>query len=349
MQSVARHMLPNNRVKICLRNLRSQKSNVDVFKHRHTQKAFYGGLMICGSVWICPVCAAKISERRKAELKHAAAAHKESGGYLTMLTLTFSHQREDKLKDLLELLGQAVLKFRTGKAYHNLRTKIGLIGSVRALEITYGSNGWHPHIHILNFHSREIEGYEREDYEDSFYRLWSAACEKVGLSCTRSHGVKLDDASEADQYIGKWGDLVDRTWGVSSEMTKANIKRGRGIESLTPFDFLRIAVEDGDLEYMPRYVEYADAMHGKTQLYWSRGLKQIYAIAEKTDAEIAESMEEPADMLGGIGWEDWRYIIRNDLRAVLLDLIESHGYEEALDRLGIKKIATYAQERMAAE
>lgn len=342
MQSVARHMLPNNRVKICLRYQREKYGTVDVFKHRQTQKAFYGGLMICGSVWICPVCAAKISERRKAELKNAASAHKDSGGYLTMLTLTFSHSKTDRLADLLESLGKVVQKFRSGKAYDKLRTQLGLIGSVRALEVTYGSNGWHPHIHLLNFHTREIEGYEQEEFQERFYNLWSAACEKYGMKTSYEHGLKLDDASEADQYIGKWGDLVERKWGVSSEMTKSNIKKGRSEESLTPFDFLRKVIEDGDLEYTTQFIEYAESMKGKTQLYWSRGLKQQFAIVDKTDEEIANSKEEPADLLGGLDWKDWRYILDNNLRAKLLDLVEENGYDDALNMIGIKRKAAAA-------
>lgn len=334
MQSVARHMLPDNRVRICLRNLVQKGGSVDIFKHRQTRRAFYGGLMICGSVWICPVCAAKISERRRAELRNAFDAHRASGGYCTMITLTFSHGRSDRLEDSLQALTEATTKFRSGKVYANLRTELGLIGSIRALEITYGSNGWHPHIHLLNMHTNEIEPWERLDYEERFYDLWEKACDKVGLQTSREHGLKLDDAAEADEYIGKWGDIVKSSWGVDREMTKANTKKGRA-GSLTPFDFLRLVVEDGDLEYMPQYKEYAEAMKGKTQLYWSRGLKQSFEIIDKSDEDIANSKEEPADLLGGLSWEDWQYIRKHDYRAKLLNLIEQYGYDDALIKIGL--------------
>ncbi|MCY9758333.1 protein rep [Paenibacillus alvei] len=336
MQAVAKHILPNNRVGICLRHQIEKYGTVDVFKHRQTQKAFYGGLMVCGSVWICPVCASKISERRRAELKHASSSYRKAGGNLTMLTLTFSHSRSDKLDDSLKALGQAVLKFRSGKRYDALRKEMGLVGSVRAMEITYGKNGWHPHFHILNFHEIELDPWERLEYEERFYDLWSAACMKFGLRCSKEHGLKLDDATEADQYIGKWGDLIEKQWGIDSEMTKSHIKKGKE-EGLTPFDFLRKIVEDGDLEYAMQYKEYAAAMKGKTQLKWSRGLKQKFAIEDKTDEQIAESKEEPADLLGGLTWQDWRYIIRNNYRAKLLDYIELYGFEEALQRIGLDK------------
>lgn len=334
MQSVAKHILPNNRIGICLRQQREKYGDVDVFRHRQTGKSFYGGLMVCGSVWICPVCASKISERRRKEIRFASDTYLDSGGNMSMYTLTFSHSKFDGLENSLKALGQATAAFRRGKHYDRLRSELGIEGSIRASEVTFGLNGWHPHIHILNFHRREIEPWEREGYEDRLYELWSLACEKNGLKTSREYGLKLDDATKADQYIGKWGDLIDKRWGIDSEMTKSNIKRGRE-ESLTPFDFLRKVVEDGDLEYVKQFREYAKAMKGKTQLYWSRGLKQKFAIQERTDEEIAESKEEPADLLGRLSWQDWRYIIDNDYRAKLLDFIEKYGYQDALQRIGL--------------
>ncbi|WP_138756557.1 protein rep, partial [Paenibacillus sinopodophylli] len=248
MQSVAKHILPGNRVGICLRYQMEKYGIVDVYKHRQTQRAFYGGLMICGSVWVCPVCAAKISERRRSELRQAFDAHIASGGHCTMLTLTFSHSRTDKLSDLLEKLSAATLKFRTGKRSDKLRAEIGEIGSIRCFEVTYGVNGWHPHIHLLLMHKIEIDPWERSYLEEKYYDLWEAACAKSDLETSAAHGLRLDDAHEADTYIGKWGDIMPRTWGVDREMTKANSKKGKE-GSMTPFDFLRVVVEEGDLMY----------------------------------------------------------------------------------------------------
>lgn len=329
MQSVARHMLPDYRIGICLRHQVQQYGEVDIYRHRETLKAFFGGLMVCGSVWVCPVCSSKISERRKTELRTAFDSHRQSGGHLSMLTLTFSHTRFDRLADLVERLGQAMQKFRRGWAFDQLRQRIGLIGSVRAFEITHGSNGWHPHIHLVQFHSTEIEPHERDELEAEYYRLWDAACRKVGLTTSEEHGLKLDDATEAATYIGKYGDLMETRWQIEAEMSKSNIKKGRK-ESVTPFDMLRLVLEDGDLHYEERYKEYASAMKGKTQLYWSRGLKQRFEITDRTDEQVAQAKEEPADLLGQLCWQEWRNVIKHDKRVEVLKVVEQHGYAAAV-------------------
>ncbi|WP_336078715.1 protein rep [Paenibacillus sp. 203] len=336
MQAAAKHILPRHRVGICLRHQIEAYGGVDLFKHRQTQRAFYGGLMVCSSVWVCPVCAAKISERRRQELKTAFKAHLDAGGHCTMVTLTFSHSPKDKLHDLLVALGKAVQDFSRGGRDRAFRAEIGLVGKIRAFEITYGVNGWHPHIHLLLMHSNEIEPWEWHGMEDKLYNMWSGACAKNGLGTSREHGLRMHDAAEASTYIGKWGDLMDKRWGTDSEMTKANIKKGRG-ESMTPFDMLRVIIEDGDLEYEGKYQEYAKATKGKQQLIWSPGLKARYLIEEKDDETIATEKVEEADLLGTLDWQDWRYILRNNLRYNLLKEIEEHGYETGLLNIGINK------------
>lgn len=345
LQSAAKHILPKTRVSICLRHQIDKYGDVDVFKHRSTQRAFYGGLMVCGSVWTCPVCASKISERRRGELKTAFKAHLDTGGHCTMVTLTFSHSARDKLDDLLMALGKSVNRFRSGKRYNNFRKEIGLIGSIRAFEITYGNNGWHPHIHLLLMHSIEIDPWDLPYFEERLYGMWEGACAANDLNTNRTHGLKMHDAAEASTYIGKWGDLMDKPWGTDSEMTKANIKKGRE-GNITPFDMLRVVVEDGDLEYETKFREYASATKGKQQLVWSPGLKDKYCIDEKTDEEVSLEKVDEADLLGRLSWQEWKFILHNNLRYELLKEIEKYGYEKAIINIFKKNKPTYKTDEL---
>jgi hypothetical protein len=62
-----------------------------------TRSAAYGGLKTCGSVWCCPVCAAKIATRRADDLATVMRAVEELGGSAFLLTLTMRHDRGDRL------------------------------------------------------------------------------------------------------------------------------------------------------------------------------------------------------------------------------------------------------------
>lgn len=328
MQAVARHLMPSERVSICLRNRRSKDVDIEVWKHLMTHKAFYAGLMVCGSVWMCPVCAAKISERRRNELREAFDRHLAAGGYCSMLTLTFRHTKKDKLKPMLERLTKALRRFRTGKRYAKIRDKLGLIGSIRAFEITYGKNGFHPHVHLLLFHEKEVEGADREILRHEMFDLWETACKANDLD-TILRCISLQDAKEASTYITKWGEEKPHRWGIDREMTKAHIKKGRE-EGLTPFDFLRIILDTGDAEYVELFQEYADAMKGIRQLLWSPGLKKKYLIEEKTDEQLSEEKTEMADLLGIIPYYQWQKILKSDKRVEFLELCEQEDFDRAL-------------------
>jgi len=325
-QSVAKLALPKERVSRCLR-YPFNKSDVEVYKHKETKKAFYSGLAVCGSVWHCPVCAAKISERRRQELKHIFDSHLKTGGKIALLTLTFSHKKNDSLKNLLQKFSKASGSFRSGKRYAKLRDQMGMIGSVRAFEITYGSNGFHPHTHTLLFYTNEVD---LKDIKDKMYDLWFNATNKQGLKINKEHGLDLKTGEKADEYLAKHG-----TWSLDREMTKSHIKKGKtdkqsGERSLTPFDFLRMYLDYGDDKYLKLFQEYGTCLKGKVQLAWHGGLKQLYQVEDKSDEQLATESREEADLLGMIDYFTWKRIVKTDKRATFLDLCEKKDFETAL-------------------
>src|SRR5689334_10591492 len=72
LQSLARELLPrDSRIGVCMHCMSPVASAVDVMKHPESSKAYYSGLMVCGMVWVCSVCAARITEERRQELTRA--------------------------------------------------------------------------------------------------------------------------------------------------------------------------------------------------------------------------------------------------------------------------------------
>ena len=324
-QSVARMAVPNERVATCLRY--KLGSEVAVWKHKETKKAFYNGLMVCGSVWACPVCAAKIAEKRRLELQQAFNVHKEKGGFIALLTLTFSHKKTDKLKDTLKKFTNATNKMFSGRAYQDIRLIMNIIGRVRVFEVTYGQNGFHPHVHIAIFYENETD---LDKMKKRMYELWSKACEKVGLTSTKKYGLDLQSGEHAQEYLSKHG-----TWSLEQEMSKAHIKVAKN-ESMTPFDFLRNYLISEDVKYLKLFKEYLECFKGKRQIQWSQGLKQLFNITDKSDDELATEKIEEADIVGMLSAEEWKIILKEDLRAQLLNYVEQYGFHDGL-RLIMRK------------
>ena len=325
LQSVARGILPDSRTAKCLR-IRAHNSDVQVWKSKAHGTASYAGLQTCGSVWACPVCSAKIAERRRVELLDAMEMHKAQGGAVSLLTLTTPHQRGDNLVELLAQQGKALQSFLRDFTVKAVFAEMGYLGQVRALEVTHGrksakNNGWHPHFHILQFHQVKGSEADRKDWTARLYLRWVAYCQKAGLGTpSYAHGIKLDNGEKAAQYVTKG------MWGLEDEMTKGHTKKGKaGGES--PFDLLRAVLADRtDRQAAALFKEFADGFKGKQQLSWSRGLKARFMVDEKTDEELSQEKDDRATLLGLLTVDQWRDVLKVDGRGVLLDIAAKGGW-----------------------
>lgn len=303
-----------------LQKFDKRKAGVHVYRSLEHRTCSYGGLQTCGSVWVCPVCAAKISERRKQELMRAIEQHTANCGDVLLLTLTNPHYLGDKLQDVLNGQTLALKYFNGGKVASQMNKAIGYVGSVRALEVTHGrkrtvNNGWHPHYHILLFVQ---SGLNLEVLRCKFFARWLKACQKAKMPALPDfeHGVRLDDGSKAAAYASKWG--------LESEMTKGHIKKANNGE--TPFDFLRAYAFDDDKQAGALFREFAETFKGKRQLHWSHGLKAQFDLEEVNDETLAAQQDDDASVLGTIELDDWLRILKADVRGEILELAR-HGWE----------------------
>lgn len=352
IQSVVRLLLPDSRTAKCFR-WRRHKGEVQVWKSIEHKTAHYKGLQVCGSVWACPVCAAKIAERRRGEISSAINSHEGLGGFMLLLTLTAPHSCDDNLVELLEQQAMALKFFNKDFTVCKVFKSMGCVGQIRALETTYGrkseqNNGWHPHYHVLLFAG--LDGVsvtpdepQRKDWATRLYLRWAACCERAGLGIpSYAHGLKLDDGSKAAKYASKWG--------LEDEMTKGHIKRAWSGE--TPFDLLRSVLADPkDKQAGVLFVEYSHAFKGKRQLYWSPGLKARYEIGDVSDEDLANKIEDDAIFLGQLTLDQWRAVLRFDGRALVLQLAENGGWDAVLlylDHLHVSSSCLAAQKEVCS-
>lgn len=324
------------RVTGCVR--RKIGAEVGIMYSASAKKAHFGGLMVCGSVWTCPPCAAKVSERRKLEVVQATDLHKSQGGGLYMVTWTTSHKRSDNLGDWLARFSDARARMRRQRGYRELLATLGHVGNIRALEVTYGdANGWHPHEHSLWLLAKPLTVRQLAWMRSKLFELWRDACRAAGLPLpNRKAGVNVVLAESASEYIAKFG--REPRWGVGAEMAKQHSKQGKAA-SMTPFDLLRRYHDGSDdgshKRFGALFVVFAKAFFGKRQIVWSDGLKQLFGIALASDEEIAAQEADDAVELVRITSEQWRCVLhqRSDVRQILLERAETGGHDAVVDYL----------------
>ena len=314
LQDIVSKLLPKERVTNCLKRRITKDTGVKVLYNPVREKAHYGNLVRCGSVWHCPVCAVQISEKRKKELQLAMANFEKMGGSVYLMTLTNSHNVGDNLAALLEGQKKALKYFWSDRKSKEMLSYLGKVGHIIATEVTYGENGWHPHYHVLMFFSKSVD---LAFFKTFFADCWLHCCKKAKLPLpSHKHGLDFQDGSYAQNYISKWG--------LEDEMTKGHLKKGR-VNGLTPFDLLRQSVENS--EYEKLFQQYAISFKGKRQLFWSKGLKNLLGIFEQTDEQLAEETEQVAVELRDLALQIWRLITKYSCRSEFLECIEKDVFD----------------------
>lgn len=306
LQAVARHALgPKHRLRICYRHLRPDMNEVQIRERIEDGARFLGGLQVCGSVWVCPVCAPKIQAVRAAELRSGIDAWTAESGRVLMMTQTFRHSRADELEVILDAFKGALRKFRAGRGYQTAKDDLGLAGTVAGHEVTWGDvNGWHPHAHALLF----VRGDVTPDAASAaLWPLWESAAHRSGLEVSPG-AFDVADGGAVRTYLTKLG--REYQWNAEHELVKSHTKRSRS--GLTPFGFLHQHVEDpADGRWLARFAEFGYAFHGKNQLTWSRGFKRdLLGTDGVSDADAAASIGEPYHVLARITAEEWGWIRR---------------------------------------
>ena len=323
----AGRILPHQAVARCGRYAKADESGtyVEVRLGPHGT-ADYRGLVTCGSVWHCPICAAKIAARRREEIATVLSGHAAEGGAVWMMTLTVPHHAFDKIATLRPAVAEAFRWMQQGREWKDAKAKIGFAGSIRALEVTHGNNGWHPHLHVLVLASAaddEVKAFGRMAFD-----RWTRALAKFGLGTPSPAAFDFSKArhvEDAGHYIAKGS--------VEHELTSGHTKRAaKGHRS--PWQILMDAMahgEDGDVSL---FQEYAAAFKGARQLTWSVGLRDRYGVEETEDEALAAQDAREAVTVLRVTLQGWNDVVcPGGLQTVILDAAEKYPARELVWRL----------------
>lgn len=335
MQARARALLPSQkRLAKCHRVRYSTEVGVEVRRAKESGKAFYGGLIACGLVWLCPVCAPKIQGVRAAEVAEAIEYWEQCGGIVELVTYTVPHHRSQRLEELDTAVRNAYRSMTGSRAYRELAQDLEVLGTIVAPEVTWGAEtGWHPHLHVLRFRRSGGAG-GRQDARTSappdstLFELWRAAVVRAGLEAPSIRAFKVQNGTRAAEYVAKMG-TDTYTWGTHDELVRSHTKKGRE-GRFTPFDFIRNSLAGLEGPWGSLWRDYAAVYRGRRQLRWSPGLKDFLGATEsRQDEEIAASLGEAYWLLAELSDEDWKLVRGSGHRArgELLEVAELHGSE----------------------
>lgn len=243
--------------------------------------------------------------------------------------------------------------------------RYGVLGYARAVEVTHGSHGWHPHVHAVVILENKAGGAEGQFLGHqaakalgrSMFDRWARAmpeqnrpdADSGGLDVTVSLAAEKklaeyltkDGLGDSDEHVRNSVEKAGRD--VAMEATHGHAKLGRKPGSRTPFQIL------ADLDYdrqtkkradqdLATWLEWIEASSGRRQITWSVGLRELAGMLEDelTDEELAEA-DDPGDVVLTLPTDTWRAVRRESW--VLLDILEIEGMEGLtgyLDRLGLE-------------
>jgi hypothetical protein len=313
------------------------------------------GLAHCGSIWECPVCQCAIKAQRSREVEHAVEAHGRKR--VAMLSLTVRHGIGDDLKHAREVVSNAWRAFCRGGAFERFKQRIGLWGTIRSLEVTHGSNGWHPHLHVLLLCKHELPREQLiEVTDDDGSEHWRWTPPELGWLIDRwrskvadlapelapddQHGCQLSPVSVSGERNTD-GAAANYITKLGLEMSDPGIKRGRHLNR-SPLQIANDFVELGSKRDAALWQEYCRGMKGAKFLTWSRGLKRAFGIDERTDQEIALHEEEPAErvQVGRIECYAWQAI-----RDMVVDTATAANCDGSIEDVGMVSAAYWICEQ----
>jgi len=238
----------------------SKTNTIPVYKYstESSFNAYFSNVVTCGSMWGCPVCAAKKSIEKGSELADVIKYSAELGKKIHFVTLTIPHSYGEKIEDLKDFLVDSWRYLTSTRQFKNAKRRGEYENYVKSIEVTFGGNGWHPHIHLL-FVSEEKEN--NIFYEKKLYQMWSSVVWKISSKETSVKGYVYKQAYDESisEYLTKWD--------LSKELT-SNLKTGKA--GRTPMQLAQGSQAD-----KKRFKAFVTAFKGVSKVRYSRGFKEL--------------------------------------------------------------------------
>ena len=345
LQAAARELSDSSALRACLRVPIPGAHTVDIVKRARTDNVFYRNLCTCKLVWLCPICAARISARRTYELIDLLSRTSDhtiidSIGVrgivrdlrynICMATFTVGHKLKDPLARTMRVLKTSYHGMFSGRGAKRFYDAYGIVGGVRAFEVTHGAlNGWHPHIHTLFISETPFNAPRASEMFIALAPRWVNEVERAGGYATMDRGVNVMYGDRSlIHYIDKSGQHITRVCLDNSpinEVGRTPAKKGHdGGRTLWQLlaDYVRGDIAAGEL-----WIVAQAELKGTRQLLPSNSIRALMIDPDALRDDIAGIDERRADdiILAQLSLDDWRLVHRWGLRGQLLEQARQGG------------------------
>jgi hypothetical protein len=253
-------------------------------------------------VWVCPICAPEIRGARGVQIAEAIGRVSESGGGVTFGTGTLSHAKTHSLRSTYSLVVSCWHSVNVDKSVRSFRKAHDYWGFVRTTEVTHGENGWHPHVHWLDFWGGVLHPAQIMEYESLVFGAWSrAVARQSDRKAVAGRGMKVLPVVGAAGDLGKYMTEMSTT-SAAFELTALSTKQARK-SGLAPFQILAKVYGPASKPWVDLWWEYEKATRGRRMLGASQGLLRRLGVSQE-DPEPAQLGE----VLAFVRSEDWSAI-----------------------------------------
>lgn len=285
-------------------------------------RAWFEGVLVCHNLWVCPVCADRIAQKRAANLEDLMGRWILSGGALCFQTLTLPHSFGDGLGPTLSAVTESFRGVLSGRGWKDIEARFGIEGHLRVLEVTVGKNGWHPHLHILFFTKSPLPPEQLRHLQGLIYDAFRRRVTRRGLKSPDPRNCPL--LPVGSKGLGRY--LAKVT--AAAELACWHTKKGRN-GNRSPFQLLNDAMVNAEPSDLALWAEWEETMPGRRQMTWSKGFEKRLKALPQGSQQADEGIDEKFGV-ARISRELWRRIRRRrGLDTAVLEAAELGGYEPA--------------------
>jgi len=176
------------------------------------------GILRCKSLF-CPYCHNERQENLRQKLAKYFCLAGNAG--CRFVTLTIEHGAGAPLASMMRAIKRAWQLSRSGSPFKRLKESYSFLGVVNILEVTYGENGWHAHIHSVIFSATKETIKQCAETLASRYRR---ALQNAGFRISERtvHEQDTNDLNGLAGYLTKsWLLISGTTLTIFALMTRA--------------------------------------------------------------------------------------------------------------------------------